>query len=113
MIVITARLVVNRSREQLQHFYDFLDNQLFPRVIAYTTHHLHIIALMMLWFLLLIGGSFTAFELVGGNYTNGLSALASCIVLLQQMKHQNENKELHAQHREQIRDLHAKIDALK
>lgn len=90
----------------------WLDTRLFPRVIAYTTHHLHIVALMLLWVGLLVGGAFTAFELVGGNYTNGLSALAGCIIMLLQQKHQRENHARHDAHAQQMADLHAKVDAL-
>lgn len=85
---------------------DKLENGLFPKVIAYTTNPFHISALMILWFMLLLLGPLTAFELVGGNYTNGLSALAGCIVLLQQMHHEKqslarheENKALHAENK--------------
>jgi hypothetical protein len=88
----------------MKRFYDLLDEQVFPRIIAYTTHRLHITALMLLWLGLLVGGGATAFELVGGNYTNGLSALASCIVLLQQISH-------HRHVRSSLNELHAKVDA--
>lgn len=84
---------------------DKLENGLFPKVISYTTNPLHISALMVLWILLLLLGPLTAFELVGGNYTNGLSALAGCIVLLQQMSHEKKSAERHeeqkAMHEEQ------------
>lgn len=71
-----------------------LDTHFFPLIVSYTIHRAHIVFLVILWLALICGGSFTAFELVGGNYTNGLSALVSCIVLLQTMKHQQQTKQL-------------------
>lgn len=90
----------------------FLDTRLFPFIVTYTTHRAHILVLFALWIALLIGGSWTTFELVGGNYTNGLSALVSCIVLLTQMKQHEHIKRLHTTHAEEIAKLHEKIDAL-
>lgn len=81
---------------------DFLDNKFFPLIVNYTIHRAHIVFLVILWIALILGGSFTAFELVGGNYTNGLSALVSCIVLLQTVKHQQETKKL----QKHVSDLH-------
>ncbi len=50
--------------------YGWLEERLFPAIIRYTTHPLHIVALLALWIGLLVFHS-TLFELVGGNYTNG------------------------------------------
>ena len=88
---------------------DFLDTRLFPLIVSYTTSRAHIVFLLFLWIALLVGGSFTAFELVGGNSTNGLSALVSCIVLLQSMRHHRETKTLRAEvkaHREESKARH-------
>lgn len=88
---------------------DFLDTRLFPLIVSYTTSRAHILFLLLLWIALLVGGSFTAFELVGGNYTNGLSALVSCIVLLQSLRHHRETKSLRSEvkaHREESRQRH-------
>lgn len=88
---------------------DFLDARLFPAIVSYTTSRAHILFLFFLWIALLVGGSFTAFELVGGNYTNGLSALVSCIVLLQSLRHHKETKHLRSEvkaHREESRARH-------
>src|SRR4051794_40959030 len=53
--------------------YRFLERNLFPRIVGYTIHPLHILILLILWIGLLFWHN-TIFELVGGNYTNGLSA---------------------------------------
>jgi hypothetical protein len=87
--------------------YHWLQAQLFPRIIAYTIHPLHIVALLGLWIGLLVLHD-TLFELVGGNYTNGLSAMAASIVLLQQTRLRHETRRLHHQHHElltEVRDL--------
>lgn len=93
-------------------FYAFLDNHVFPALIGFATHRIHISLMVCLWMALLLCGSFTAFELVGGNYTNGLSGLLGCIILMQQQKHQAATNELHdkvdALHQEN-RDLHQKL----
>ncbi len=79
--------------------YALLENRLFPAIIGYTTHPLHIVALLALWIGLLVFHS-TLFELVGGNYTNGLSAMAASIVLLQQTRQRHEVRRLHRNHQE-------------
>jgi hypothetical protein len=84
--------------------YPWLQKRLFPAIIAYTTHPLHILALLALWIGLLLFHD-TLFELVGGNYTNGLSAMAASIVLLQQMSQHRETKRLHRQHHELLTEV--------
>ena len=84
--------------------YPWLQQRLFPRIIAFTTHPLHILALLVLWIGLLLVHD-TLFELVGGNYTNGLSAMAASIVLLQQMSQHRETKRLHRQHHELLSEV--------
>lgn len=66
---------------------------------------LHIVALLALWIGLLVFHS-TLFELVGGNYTNGLSAMAASIVLLQQTRQQRELRHLHRSHQELLERVH-------
>ena len=85
--------------------YRRLTEGLFPRIIAYTIHPIHILALLVLWISLLLIHS-TLFELVGGNYTNGLSAMAASIVLLQQTRQHREVRTLHRKHHELLTDLH-------
>lgn len=103
----------------LQRIAQFLDEKIFVFIVKYATSRLHISLMVCLWVALLVCGSFTAFELVGGNYTNGLSGLLGCIILLQQQRHQSATQDLHATvealHQEQ-KDLHEethqKIEAL-
>lgn len=90
-------------------FSALLDDHVFPLIVRYATSRPHVVLMVCLWMALLVCGSFTAFELVGGNYTNGLSGLLGCIILLQQQKHQTATQALHdkveALHQEQ-KDLH-------
>lgn len=99
---------------------NFLNDRFFPLIVRYATSRLHISLMVCLWIALLVCGSFTAFELVGGNYTNGLSGLLGCIILLQQNQHRAETQSLHEKvdflqkmHDEQKR-LHAvTVDEIK
>jgi hypothetical protein len=88
-------------------FYEFLERTLFKGIIGYTIHPLHIVVLLVLWVGLMVWHN-TVFELVGGNYTNGLSAMAASIVLLEQTRQHREAKKLHREsHRllEEVRKL--------
>ena len=85
--------------------YGWLEQRLFPAIIRYTTHPLHIVALLALWIGLLVFHS-TLFELVGGNYTNGLSAMAASIVLLQQTRQRRELQQLHRNHQDALEHIH-------
>lgn len=82
----------------------WLDERAFPAIVAYATHRAHISGLVLLGIGLILGGSFTAFELIGGNYTNVTSAVVACIVLSSQMAH-------HKHVRQSLQELHAKVDA--
>jgi hypothetical protein len=84
--------------------YRWLETRLFKRIIAYTIHPLHITLLLILWIGLLVWHS-TIFELVGGNYTNGLSAMAASIVLLQQVGYHREVKRFHRRHDELLEEI--------
>ena len=85
--------------------YGWLEERLFPAIIGYTTHPLHIVALLALWIGLLVFHS-TLFELVGGNYTNGLSAMAASIVLLQQTRQRHELRDLHRKYQDALERIH-------
>lgn len=85
---------------------------MFSKIIAYTIHPLHIMALLVLWVLLLVVHA-TVFELVGGNYTNGLSAMAASIVLLQQTRQHREVRRLHHQHRDLLQSVHARLERIE
>jgi hypothetical protein len=85
--------------------YGFLEGTIFKRIIDYTIHPLHITALLLLWIgLLLFHGE--VFELVGGNYTNGLSAMAASIVLLQQTRQNREVKRITSEHHKLLSEVH-------
>jgi hypothetical protein len=85
-------------------FYRFLERNLFPKIVGYTIHPLHILLLLLLWIGLLLWHN-TIFELVGGNYTNGLSAMAASIVLLQHTRQHREVKRLHHESRKLLEEL--------
>lgn len=88
----------------MNRLYSFLEGTVFQRIIAYTIHPLHITALLFLWIgLLLFHGE--VFELVGGNYTNGLSAMAASIVLLQQTRQHREVKRITAEHHKVLTEI--------
>jgi hypothetical protein len=96
----------------------FLTERAFPVITTYATHPYHIAAMAALWVVLLLAGSFTAFELVGGNYANGLSALLSCVLVYQQLRHHREVKQMHAEsarrdeaQRAELARVHARLDA--
>lgn len=89
-------------------FYRWLEGSLFAKIIAYTIHPVHIMLLLVLWIMLLVVHA-TVFELVGGNYTNGLSAMAASIVLLQQTHQHRAVRQLHSQHHELLRSLHDRL----
>lgn len=62
---------------------DLLKTRVFPHVVTFATHPLHIAFLLfILGPALLVGAQVIAFEQAGGNYTNVISAGVSCIVLL-------------------------------
>ena len=88
----------------MTRLYRFLEGSLFPKIIDYTIHPLHITALLLLWIGLLIFHG-EVFELVGGNYTNGLSAMAASIVLLQQTAHHREVKKMNAEHHKALAEI--------
>ncbi len=88
--------------------YRFLERTLFARIIGYTVHPIHIVLLLILWIGLLVWHN-AMWELVGGNYTNGLSAMAASIVLLQQTRQHREIKQLHRQHASLIEELRRRL----
>ena len=85
-------------------FYRFLERSVFQRIISYTIHPLHITALLLLWIGLLVFHG-EVFELVGGNYTNGLSAMAASIVLLQQTRQHREIKRITKEHHKALTEI--------
>lgn len=100
-----SRQAAQAAPAQLDGLYALLNRSLFSWLITYAKHPLHICALLLLWAVMLVGGSQPALELVLGNYTNGISALAACILLMRQLEH-------HAHQRARLDELHTKVDAL-
>lgn len=105
-------LPVDGSAVTGNRFMRWLEQSLFPKIISYTIHPIHIFLLLILWIALLVIHA-TVFELVGGNYTNGLSAMAASIVLLQQTQQHREVRKLHRAHHDLVRSLHARLDRIE
>lgn len=102
---IRAGDLVSHAARHLRGFYALLNKTLFSWIVSYAIHPLHICGLLLLWAVMLVGGQWPSLELVLGNYTNGISALVACILLMRQMEH-------HAHQRKSLDDLHAKVDAI-
>ena len=90
----------------------FLDRRVFPLAVAYVTHPIVIMATMGLLIPLIVWATDTTVILFANSYLNVASAAVSSIVLAQSLKLHVENKRLHAQHHDDLRALHAKVDAL-
>ena len=114
--LLVVSMLLNEAETTLhalrRHAYDALDTRIFPAIEKYTTHRAHITFMALLWVALLVGGSWTAFELVGGNYTNGLSGLMTCIIALQQSRHVRENRAQHAATHERLDDHERRLSAI-
>ena len=99
-----AREVADRFTTHTSRFYAWLDKEIFPKVVGFVTQPLTILATMGLLIPLVV--------LLSNSYLNVCSAAVSSIVLATSLKHQHENKQLHARHAADVTALHAKIDAL-
>ena len=85
----------------------FLDKKLFPAVIKFAVNRLHIV------FLLCLGVTLMTYqkplvELVGGNYTNVVSATVALLILREEIHQKKSHGDLH----DKIDELHNKIDKL-
>ena len=83
----------------------FLDKVLFPKVISFAVNRWHILALLCLGVVLMIDHR-AIVELVGGNYTNVVSATVALLILREEILQKNSHNDLHSK----IDDLHAKLD---
>lgn len=103
---------MGRVRADMQRIYAFLDTRVFPPVIKYFTHPLHIAALLVLGVGLLSYHD-PIFELVAGNYTNIGSCLVAVILLYrdrQQETKQDARDAAHQQTAEAVARLHERHD---
>ena len=83
----------------------FLDKVLFPKVISFAVNTWHIVALLCLGVVLMTDHR-AIVELVGGNYTNVVSATVALLILREEIIQKNSHNDLHSK----IDDLHAKLD---
>ena len=86
---------------------DFIDKKLFPAVITFAVDRWHIV------FLLCLGVTLMTFqkpivELVGGNYTNVVSATVALLILREEIQQKRSHGDIH----DKLDDLHKKVDKL-
>jgi hypothetical protein len=86
---------------------NFIDKKLFPAVITFAVDRWHIV------FLLCLGVTLMTFqkpivELVGGNYTNVVSATVALLILREEIQQKKSHGDLH----DKIDELHKKVDKL-
>jgi len=86
---------------------NFIDKKLFPAVITYAVDRWHIV------FLLCLGVTLMTYqkplvELVGGNYTNVVSATVALLILREEIHQKKSHGDLH----DKIDELHKKVDKL-
>ena len=110
-LLLFFRLVSHAVRDAYTRGVGILDARVFPAIVMYATHPYVILCTILLLAPLILDHNDTTLQLLLGNYTNVVSASVSSIVLMQSLKHHAENKRLHAKHAEEIKALHAKIDA--
>ena len=83
----------------------FLDKVLFPAVIKFAVNRWHIFALLCLGVILMVDHK-AIVELVGGNYTNVVSATVALLILREEIIQKNSHNDLHTK----IDNIHKKLD---
>jgi len=86
---------------------NFIDKKLFPAVITYAVDRWHIVFLLCLGVVLMTFQK-PIVELVGGNYTNVVSATVALLILREEIHQKKSHGDLH----DKIDDLHNKINKL-
>jgi len=86
----------------------FLDKVLFPTVIKFAVNRWHIFALLCLGTVLMVDHK-AIVELVGGNYTNVVSATVALLILREEIIQKNSHNDLHSK----IDNIHKKLDKRK
>lgn len=86
---------------------NFIDKKLFPAVITYAVDRWHIVFLLCLGVILMTSQK-PLIELVGGNYTNVVSATVALLILREEIHQKMSHGDLH----DKIDELHNKIDKL-
>lgn len=85
----------------------FLDKKLFPAVIKFAVNRWHILGLLCLGTTLMVYQK-PIVELVGGNYTNVVSATVALLILREEIHQKKSHGDLH----DKIDELHKKVDKL-
>jgi len=86
---------------------NFIDKKLFPAVITYAVDRWHIVFLLCLGVVLMTFQK-PIVELVGGNYTNVVSATVALLILREEIHQKKSHGDLH----DKLDDLHNKINKL-
>ena len=86
---------------------NFIDKKLFPAVIKFAVNRWHILALLCLGVTLMTYQK-PLVELVGGNYTNVVSATVALLILREEIHQKKSHGDLH----DKIDELHKKVDKL-
>ena len=86
---------------------NFLDKKLFPTVIRFAVNRWHILALLCLGVVLMTFQK-PIVELVGGNYTNVVSATVALLILREEIQQKLSHGDIH----DKLDELHKKVDKL-
>ena len=86
---------------------NFLDKKLFPAVISFAVDRWHIFGLLCLGVILMTFQK-PIIELVGGNYTNVVSATVALLILREEIQQKRSHGDIH----DKLDDLHKKVDKL-
>jgi predicted PurR-regulated permease PerM len=106
------RLLLSR-RTHTHPVVRFLDEKLFPWVVAFLTSRTHILFLLALIFVVEDPKVSVVIALMAGNWTNIISASASAIVLRQQSNQHGEVTEHHEAHADAFEQILARLDAME
>lgn len=86
---------------------NFLDKKLFPAVIRFAVNRWHILGLLCLGVVLMTFQK-PIVELVGGNYTNVVSATVALLILREEIQQKRSHGDIH----DKLDDLRKKVDKL-
>lgn len=85
-----------------------IDEKLFPAVINFAVSRWHILWLLCLGFILMVFQK-PIIELVGGNYTNVVSATVALLILREEILQKKSHGDLH----DKLDELHDKVNKIK
>jgi hypothetical protein len=86
---------------------NFLDKKLFPSIVKFAINRWHITALLCLGIVLMLYHK-PIVELVGGNYTNVVSATVALLILREEIQQKKSHGDLH----DKLDNLHHKVNKI-